>query len=103
MELILQRQTISGAELAQRGVVNKAFGPDEDVVLEATKLAARIATYSRPVVRIAKQAVLTAENNHLNAGMIIEKQLYYMTFALQDFKIGTEAFNNKQQPVWKHQ
>lgn len=58
MELILQRQTISGEELAQRGLVNKALKPDEDVVLEAKKLAARIASYSRPVVRIAKQAVL---------------------------------------------
>ncbi|KAH8167187.1 hypothetical protein CIB48_g1099 [Xylaria polymorpha] len=103
MELILQRQTISGKELAERGVVNRAFKPDEDVVLEATKLAARIATYSRPVVRIAKQAVLTAEKNHLDAGMVLEKQLYYMTFALEDFKVGTQAFLNKQQPDFKHQ
>lgn len=65
MELILQRQTISGKELAERGVVNRAFKPDEDVVLEATKLAARIATYSRPVVRIAKQAVLTGTSSSI--------------------------------------
>ncbi|KAI0195086.1 enoyl-CoA hydratase/isomerase [Xylaria flabelliformis] len=103
MELILQRQTISGKELAERGLVNKAFKKDEDVVLEATKLAARIATYSRPVVRIAKQAVLTAENNHLDAGMVLEKQLYYMTFSLDDFKVGTQAFLEKEQPDFKHQ
>lgn len=58
MELILQRETIKGEELARRGLVNKAFKPDQDVVLEAKKLAARIAAYSRPVVRMAKQAVL---------------------------------------------
>ncbi|KAJ8121518.1 hypothetical protein ONZ43_g2046 [Nemania bipapillata] len=102
MELILQRQTISGEELAQRGLVNRAFKSDEDVVLEAKNLAARIAAYSRPVVRMAKQAVLAAENHHLNAGMAVEKQLYYMTFALDDFKVGTEAFLNKQQPDFKH-
>lgn len=34
--------------------------------------------------------------------MAVEKQLYYMTFALDDFKIGTEAFLNKRQPEFKH-
>ncbi|KAI2626279.1 enoyl-CoA hydratase/isomerase [Xylaria nigripes] len=102
MELILSRQTISGEELAQRGLVNKTFKPDEDVVLEAKKLAAQIASYSRPVVRMAKQAMLAAENNHLEAGMAVEKQLYYMTFSLDDFKAGTDAFLNKQHPLFKN-
>ncbi|KAI0535236.1 enoyl-CoA hydratase/isomerase [Xylaria digitata] len=102
MELILSRQLISGQELAQRGLVSRAFKLDEDVVLEAKKLADRIAAYSRPVVRMAKQAVLAAENNHLDAGMAAEKQLYYMTFSLDDFKAGTNAFLTKQQPEFKH-
>ncbi|KAI0528096.1 enoyl-CoA hydratase/isomerase [Xylaria bambusicola] len=102
MELILSRQTISGQELAQRGLVSRAFGANEDVVLEAKRLAARIAAYSRPVINMAKQAVLAAENNHLEAGMAIEKQLYYMTFSLDDFKEGTSAFLNKQPPEFKH-
>lgn len=58
MELILSRQTISGQELAQRGLVSRAFGANDDVVLEAKKVAARIAAYSRPVINMAKQAVL---------------------------------------------
>ncbi|KAI0802587.1 enoyl-CoA hydratase/isomerase [Xylaria sp. FL0064] len=102
MELILSRQTISGEELAQRGLVSRAFKADKDVVFEAAQLAARIAAYSRPVVNMAKQAVLAAENNHLDAGMAVEKQLYYMTFSLDDFKAGTNAFLNKQQPEFNH-
>ncbi|KAJ3575962.1 hypothetical protein NPX13_g3854 [Xylaria arbuscula] len=102
MELILSRQTISGQELAQRGLVSRAFGTSDDVVLEAKKLAARIAAYSQPVINMAKQAVLAAENNHLDAGMAVEKQLYYMTFSLDDFKAGTSAFLNKQPPEFKH-
>ncbi|KAI0596768.1 ClpP/crotonase-like domain-containing protein [Biscogniauxia sp. FL1348] len=102
MELILSRQTISGAELERRGLVNRVFGPGDDVVVEATKLAATIAGYSRPVINMAKQAVLTAENNHLDAGMAAEKLLYYTTFALDDFKAGTEAFLAKKQPSFKH-
>ncbi|KAI0392584.1 enoyl-CoA hydratase/isomerase [Xylariaceae sp. FL0594] len=102
MELILSRQTISGQELAQRGLVNRAFSSEQDVVLEAKSLAARIASYSQPVIRMAKQAVLSAENNHLDAGMATEKLLYYTTFSLADFKAGTEAFLNKQPPDFKH-
>ncbi|KAI1437213.1 enoyl-CoA hydratase/isomerase [Xylaria sp. CBS 124048] len=103
MELILSRQTITGEELAQRGLVSRAFKPGQNVVLEAKNLAARIAAYSQPVVHMAKEAILAAENNHLDAGMSIEKKLYYMTFSLDDFKAGTSAFLAKQQPEFKHQ
>ncbi|KAI1335556.1 ClpP/crotonase-like domain-containing protein [Xylariaceae sp. FL0016] len=102
MELILSRQTTKGGELAERGLVNKAFKAHEDVVLEAKQLAARIAGYSQPVISMAKQAVLAAENNHLEAGMAAEKLLYYTTFSLDDFKAGTEAFLEKKQPIFKH-
>jgi 1,4-dihydroxy-2-naphthoyl-CoA synthase len=34
--------------------------------------------------------------------MTAEKMLYYMTFSLGDFKVGTEAFLNKQQPDFTH-
>jgi hypothetical protein len=34
--------------------------------------------------------------------MAAEKMLYYTTFSLTDFKVGTEAFLNKQQPDFKH-
>ncbi|KAI1823093.1 enoyl-CoA hydratase/isomerase [Xylaria intraflava] len=102
MELILSRQTITGGELAQRGLVSRALKSDEDVLLEATALAVRIAAHSQPVVRMAKQAILAAENNHLGAGMAVEKNLYYMTFSLDDFKTGTNAFLNKQQPAFNH-
>ncbi|KAI8634876.1 enoyl-CoA hydratase/isomerase [Xylariaceae sp. FL1651] len=102
MELILSRQIIKGEELARHGLVNRVFHSNEDVVLEAKKLAARIAGYSKPVISMAKQAVLAAEKNHLDEGMAAEKMLYYTTFSLRDFKVGTEAFLNKQQPDFKH-
>ncbi|KAI1496775.1 ClpP/crotonase-like domain-containing protein [Biscogniauxia marginata] len=102
MELILARQTITGGELERRGLVNRAFKPGEDVVLEAARLAATIAGYSQPVINMAKQAILATENNHLGAGMAAEKLLYYTTFSLDDFKVGTEAFLAKKQPVFKH-
>jgi hypothetical protein len=57
MELILTGDTISGAELAHYGVVNKAL-PADQVVAEAMSLAARIARMSGCVANLGKRAVL---------------------------------------------
>ncbi|KAH9886187.1 ClpP/crotonase-like domain-containing protein, partial [Xylariomycetidae sp. FL2044] len=102
MELILLGQTISGAELAQHGLVNKVFSSCDAMLLETKQIAAQIAGFSQPVVQIAKQAVLRAENSHLDGGMATEKLLYYGSFSFEDFKIGTQCFVEKKQPVFKH-
>ncbi|KAK4445248.1 enoyl hydratase isomerase, partial [Podospora aff. communis PSN243] len=100
MELILTGDTISGAELAQYGVV-KVF-PAEQVLDEAMDLARRIAKMSGCVAKLAKRAVLMAENSHIGEGMAAEKTLYYSTFSLKDFKEGQAAFLGKREPVFKH-
>jgi enoyl-CoA hydratase len=61
MEFILTGEPASGAELERLGVVNKVFASSE-VVLEAMKLAEKIAVMSGPVIKIAKQAVLTGRH-----------------------------------------
>ncbi|GKT46775.1 enoyl-CoA hydratase, mitochondrial [Colletotrichum spaethianum] len=58
MEFVLTGEPASGAEFERLGVVNKVF-PRQDVVPAALKLAERIAVMSSPVIKTAKQAVLT--------------------------------------------
>lgn len=58
MEFVLTGDSASGAEFERLGVVSKAF-PRSEVLPAATKLAERIASLSGPVVKTAKQAVLT--------------------------------------------
>ncbi|KAF9877410.1 enoyl-CoA hydratase/isomerase [Colletotrichum karsti] len=101
MEFVLTGDSASGAEFERLGVVNKVFPPAE-VVPAALKLAERIAAMSGPVVKTAKQAVLTVENSHLDAGMTMEKSLYYSTFSLGDFNEGMTAFLQKRRPEFKH-
>ncbi|CAI4217770.1 unnamed protein product [Parascedosporium putredinis] len=101
MEFILTGNPITGAEFERLGVVNKAL-PRQDVLPAATKLAEQIARNSGPIVKIAKQAVLTVENSHLDAGMTAEKSLYYATFGFADFKEGQNAFLQKRAPDFQH-
>ncbi|KAF4957599.1 hypothetical protein FSARC_11238, partial [Fusarium sarcochroum] len=58
MEFILTGESASGTEFERLGLVSKVF-PKSDVLPAATKLAEKIASLSAPVIRIAKQAVLT--------------------------------------------
>ncbi|KAM0326244.1 hypothetical protein ACHAQA_006841 [Verticillium albo-atrum] len=102
MEFILTGDSISGAEFERLGVANKAL-PRDQVVSAATSLAERIALMSGPVIKVAKQAVLTVENSHLDAGMVQEKSLYYSTFGLSDFKEGQNAFLGKRRPEFTHE
>lgn len=60
MEFILTGDTASGAELERLGLVSKVV-PADQVLGEAMRLAAKIASMSAPVVAAAKQAVLTGE------------------------------------------
>ncbi|KAK1975579.1 enoyl-CoA hydratase/isomerase [Colletotrichum cereale] len=101
MEFVLTGEPASGAEFERLGVVNKVF-PRSEVVPAALKLAERIALMSGPVIKTAKQAVLTVENSHLDAGMTMEKSLYYSTFGLGDFQEGMSAFLQKRRPDFKH-
>ena len=55
---MLTGRPASGMELERLGLVNRVF-PRADVVSEALRTAKAIAALSGPVIRTAKQAVLT--------------------------------------------
>ncbi|KAJ4246044.1 hypothetical protein NW762_013789 [Fusarium torreyae] len=101
MEFIMTGDSASGTEFERLGLVSKVF-PKPDVLPAATRLAEKIASLSAPVIRIAKQAVLTVESTTLDVGMTHEKALYYSTFSLDDFHEGITSFLQKRSPKFQH-
>jgi len=102
MEMNLTGIPISAAEAASYGLVSKVF-PPETLVDEAVKTADKIASHSKIVVQICKEATNAAFELPLKEGMRFEKRMFQSTFATQDRKEGMTAFVEKRKPNWKDQ
>jgi enoyl-CoA hydratase len=90
------------AETALRaGLVAKVV-PQAELMDEALRIATKIAGMSRPVARVAKEAVNVAFETTLAEGIRFERRTFHATFAFEDRKAGMEAFAAKQKPEWKN-
>jgi enoyl-CoA hydratase len=68
----------------------------------ALHLAEKIASFSRPVVAMAKEAVNASYELSLEQGLRFERRLFHSQFALEDQKEGMGAFAAKRKPEWRH-
>ncbi|EKG15693.1 Crotonase core [Macrophomina phaseolina MS6] len=101
MEFILTGASATAQEFERLGLVNRTF-PADSVLGEALQLAARIASMSGAVAKLAKRSVLNASENPLSAGLDKEKDLYYASFSTHDCKEGMTAFLEKRPPHFQH-
>ncbi|EOD50004.1 putative enoyl- hydratase isomerase protein [Neofusicoccum parvum UCRNP2] len=101
MELILTGASATAQDFERLGLVTRTF-PADRVLDEALLLAARIASMSGAVTKLAKRAVLNASENPLSAGMDQEKSLYYASFSTLDCKEGMTAFLEKRPANFQH-
>lgn len=101
MELVLTGR-LMGAEEAERcGLVSRVV-PTDELVAEALKTAAKIASLSLPAVLMAKEAVDRAYETTLSEGVRFERRLFYSLFATRDQKEGMTAFIEKRPPDFEH-
>ncbi|KAF2280967.1 enoyl-CoA hydratase [Westerdykella ornata] len=103
MELILTGASISAEELLRLGLLNKVCSTEQDVLEESLKMSEKVAAFSAPAVGLAKQAVVAAEATTLDAGLQIERALYYSSFSLADCQEGVAAFLEKRVANFQHQ
>lgn len=101
MEMILSGRMIDAAEAERTGIVARIV-PVEKLQEEALSLATKIASLSQPVVRAAKQAVLSSFEVSLDEGCMRERILFHSMFDLHDQKEGMAAFLEKRPPKFEN-
>jgi enoyl-CoA hydratase len=101
MEMCLTGRMMDAAEAERAGLVSRVV-PAADLVAEAVKTAAKIASLSRPIVLMAKEAVNRAYETTLAEGVLFERRVFHATFALEDRKEGMDAFSEKRPPIFKN-
>ncbi|GLK64179.1 enoyl-CoA hydratase [Paracoccus kondratievae] len=97
MDLHLTGRLMDAAEALRAGLVARVV-PDDQVLPEAMAAAAQVAGYSRPATRLAREAVMRAEELSLGEGVAWERRLFHRLFGTSDQKEGMRAFLEKRKP-----
>jgi len=100
MEWILTGNMWDAHTAEKAGLVSRVV-PDDQLLIEAEKLAKKIASMSVPAAMLAKEAINAAYETTLEQGVLHERRLFYSTFATNDRKEGMDAFANKRPANWK--
>jgi enoyl-CoA hydratase/carnithine racemase len=100
MELVLTGRRFDAREAYALGLVNVVAGKREwfDAALA---MARRIASRPPLAAKLAKQAVLAAEEAGLTAGLEQERRLYELAMATEDRVEGMRAFLEKRRPEFR--
>jgi len=101
MELILTGAHISAQEAQQYGLVSHVL-PVDKTVPKALEIAEKIASFSKPIAQLCKEAVNYSFETNLETGINVERRLFHTCFATKDQKEGCDAFANKRKPTWTH-
>jgi enoyl-CoA hydratase len=100
MEYILTGRVFDAGIAAAWGLVNKVVKTGHST-LEAVELARTIAERPPIATRLAKQAVLVAQESGLSAGLEAERGMFDEAMATEDRVEGMQAFLEKREPDFK--
>ena len=101
MEWCLTGRMVAADEAERAGLVARVV-PAAELEQEAIALAAKIASYSLPVVMKIKEAINRAYESSLSDGLTFERREFHSTFALEDQKEGMRAFVEKRKPQFRN-
>ena len=97
MEMVLTGRRIDAKEGVRLGFVNKVASK-RTWFAETLELAQVVARRPPLAVKLAKQAVLAADEMPLTAGLAHERRLYELAMATEDRVEGMQAFLEKRRP-----
>jgi enoyl-CoA hydratase/carnithine racemase len=100
MEYVLTGRRFDAEMALEMGLVNKVIKKG-GWLQEALELARTVAERPPIAARLAKQAVLTADETGLSAGLEAERRLYELAMATEDRVEGMKAFLEKREPKFE--
>ncbi|WP_306249604.1 enoyl-CoA hydratase [Parvularcula sp. IMCC14364] len=99
MEMCLTGRMMDAEEAERCGLVTRIV-PADSLISDAVETAKKIASFSRPVVMIAKEAVNRAYETTLEEGILFERRTFHAVFGTNDQKEGMTAFIEKRKPAF---
>ena len=100
MEYVLTGKRFDAGEAEAMGLVNKV-AKKGSWLEESMALAHTVAERPPIATRLAKQAVIAAEETALSAGLETERRLYELAMATEDRVEGMRAFLEKREPKFE--
>jgi enoyl-CoA hydratase len=100
MEMCLSGRLIDAVEAERCGIVARIV-PSDELLDEALKVAAVIASKSLPIAMMIKESVNRAFEVNLTEGVRFERRVFHAAFATHDQKEGMAAFIAKREADFK--
>lgn len=102
LDLLLTGRVITADEALQYGLIEHIY-PDDAMLEKATELAARIASYSGPVIAATKLCVNRGLKDGWQSGLALESDLRVKTGRGMDAREGRSAFLEKREPKFNQE
>ena len=99
MDMCLTGRMMDAAEAERSGLVSRVF-PAAELVVEALKIAEKIAAQSPVAAAMAKRAINVAYETTLTEGVRAERALFLSLFGTPHQREGMAAFAEKRKPVF---
>ena len=100
MRMLLTGKPVSAQEAQRMGLVSAIY-PDDQVLPEALKMAALIASMPPLAVSQIKEVVLAGVDASLETALMLERKANQLLFATRDQKEGMQAFIEKRKPKFE--
>lgn len=101
MDMCLTGRMMDAEEAERSGLVSRIV-PAADLIDEALKAAAKVASMSRPIAMMTKESVNRSYETTLAEGILFERRTFHSVFATEDQKEGMSAFIDKRKPAFKN-